>query len=220
MSNDVPEQVLVIRRSLLDEIGSFQGVLTGEPVVAATERMLAADAHFFMDRAAAELDPTYKQLISYCIFRHGSRILQYTRGKSGGETRLHAKISVGVGGHINPGDMDGGRTGPEVYRAAVLREIAEELAFEGAVDDKIVAILNDDSNLVGQVHLGVVHLIELESDEVRAREDALHGLGFRELSELSGPLFGQLETWSQHCVRYLEAAEENRKPPVSGDAPP
>jgi predicted NUDIX family phosphoesterase len=202
MSKYAGEEVLVVPRSLLDEIGAFQGIRF-EGVEAAVARLLDPSAHFFMDRALAEEDPGHKQLIPYCVFRCGNRILHYTRGKSGGESRLHAKISVGVGGHVNPVDTGGGRTGPDAYHAAVTREIEEELDLPGEHTHRIIALLNDESNAVGQVHLGIVHLIELASDEVSSREDALTDLGFMDLAELNGPAFERLETWSQFCIRHL-----------------
>ena len=156
-----------------------------------------------MERGAAEDDPSHKQLIPYCIFRCGGRILHYTRGKSGGESRLHAKISVGVGGHINPVDTGKGRTGANAYHAAVAREVDEELEISGISTQHIIGLLNDESNAVGQVHLGIVHLIELESEAVISREDALMDLGFAPLAELNGVLYERLETWSQYCIRHL-----------------
>jgi len=202
MSKYAGEQVLVVRRALLDEIGAFEGIRT-EGLEAAVGRLLDPANHFFMDRAAAEEDPSHKQLIPYCVFRCGERILHYTRGKSGGESRLHAKISVGVGGHVNPVDMDGGKAGASAYHAAVTREIEEELDLPEDHGHRIIALLNDDSNAVGQVHLGIVHLVDLESDAVRSREDALADLGFSALAELNGPGFERLETWSQFCIRHL-----------------
>lgn len=202
MSKYAGEEVLVVPRALLDKIGSFQGIKT-EGLDAAIGELLNPANHFFMDRAAAEEDPSHKQLIPYCIFRCGDRILHYTRGKSGGESRLHAKISVGVGGHINPIDTGDGRTGPDAYHAAVTREIEEELDLPENHEHRIVALLNDESNAVGQVHLGVVHLIELTSDAVASREDALTDLGFTPLQDLNGEWFERLETWSQHCIRHL-----------------
>jgi predicted NUDIX family phosphoesterase len=202
MSKYAGEQVLVVPRALLEEIGSFQGIRTNE-LDAAVARLLDPGSHFFMDRAAAEDDPSHKQLIPYCIFRCGDRVLHYTRGKSGGESRLHAKISVGVGGHVNPVDMDGGKTGPAAYHAAVTREIEEELDLPEEHEHRIIALLNDDSNPVGQVHLGVVHLVDLKADAVSSREDALADLGFTPLADLNGPLFERLETWSQFCIRHL-----------------
>jgi len=202
MSKYAGEQVLVVKRELLEKIGSFEGIQT-DGVEEAMALLLDPENHFFMDRAEAEEDPTHKQLIPYCIFRCRDRILHYTRGKAGGESRLHAKISVGVGGHVNPVDMGEGRKGAAAYHAAVTREIEEELELPGSHEHRIIALLNDESNAVGQVHLGIVHLVELPNDLVSSREDALTDLGFSSLSELNGPLFERLETWSQYCIRHL-----------------
>jgi predicted NUDIX family phosphoesterase len=202
MSKYAGEQVLVVPRALLDEIGAFEGILT-TGLDAAIGRLLDPANHFFMDRAEAENDPSHKQLIPYCIFRCGDRILHYTRGKSGGESRLHAKISVGVGGHVNPIDTADGRIGADAYHAAVTREIEEELDLPEEHEHRIIALLNDESNPVGQVHLGIVHLVELKNDAVASREDALTDLGFMPLSDLNGACFERLETWSQFCIRYL-----------------
>jgi predicted NUDIX family phosphoesterase len=202
MSKYAGEQVLVVPRSLFDKIGAFEGILT-HGLDAAVAQLLDPANHFFMDRAAAEEDPTHKQLIPYCIFRCGDKILHYTRGKAGGESRLHAKISVGVGGHVNPVDTGGGKTGSAAYHAAVTREIEEELDLPEQHEHRIIALLNDESNAVGQVHLGIVHLVDLKSDAVASREDALLDLGFSPLSELDSSLFDRLETWSQFCVRHL-----------------
>ena len=205
MSKYAGEEVLVVPRTLLNEIGAFEGIQTAG-LDAAIARLLDPANHFFMDRAAAEEDPSHKQLIPYCIFRCGDRVLHYTRGKAGGESRLHAKISVGVGGHVNPIDTDAGRTGSDAYHAAVTREIEEELDLPEEHTHRIIALLNDESNSVGQVHLGIVHLIDLKSDAVASREDALLDLGFTALADLNGSLFERLETWSQFCIRHL--AEE------------
>ena len=202
MSKYAGEEVLVVPRALLDEVGAFEGIRT-EGLEQAVAKLLDPANHFFMDRAAAEEDPGHKQLIPYCIFRCGDRILHYTRGKSGGESRLHAKISVGVGGHVNPIDTGDGRTGPAAYHAAVTREIEEELDLPEEHEHRIIALLNDESNPVGQVHLGIVHLIDLKSDAVKSREDALTDLGFTPLADLNGPWFERLETWSQFCIRHL-----------------
>lgn len=206
MSKYAGEEVLVVPRALLEEIGSFQGIRT-DGLDAAVTRLLDPAAHFFMDRAAAEEDPGHKQLIPYCIFRCGDRILHYTRGKAGGEARLHAKISVGVGGHVNPVDMGEGRMGADAYHAAVTREIEEELDLPEEHEHRIIALLNDESNPVGQVHLGIVHLVDLKSDAVFSREDALTDLAFTPLAELNGHLFDRLETWSQFCIRHLSETE-------------
>lgn len=195
---------MVVPRPVLEELGMFQGIRT-DGVAGAMERLLDPANHFFMDRAAAEEDPGHKQLIPYCLFRCGGRLLHYTRGSAGGEGRLHAKISVGVGGHINPVDTDGGKTGAAAYHAAVAREIDEELHLSASASQRVIALLNDDSNPVGSVHLGIVHLFELGDERVASREDALTDLAFSALTDLDGRLFERLETWSQFCVRHLAA---------------
>lgn len=202
MTSPSAERILVVPRALFDRVGVFHGIRT-EGIDDAVSTLLDPRHHVFMDRAAAEEDPSFKQLIPYCIFRCGDRILHYTRGKSGGESRLHAKISVGVGGHINPIDADDGRVGAAAYHAAVARELEEELILTGDPPHRIIALLNDDSNPVGQVHLGVVHLIDLPDEHVAAREDALTDLAFSPLTDLNGPMFERLETWSQFCIRHL-----------------
>lgn len=202
MSKYAGEEVLVVKRSLLEELGMFDG-MKAEGVDDLVSELLNEGVHFFMDRAEAEDDPSHKQLIPYCVFKCGDRVLHYTRGKAGGENRLHAKISVGVGGHINPVDMGEGRQGAAAYYAAVQREIDEELDIAGDYEMRIIGLLNDDSNPVGQVHLGVVHLVELENEEVSSREDALTDLSWASLDELNGALYERLETWSQLCVEHL-----------------
>jgi len=201
------EEILVVTRALLNELGSFQGINTQVDHYLPT--LLNPKNNFFMDRGAAEPDPSHKQLIPYCIFRvKGSedtptRYLHYTRGKSGGESRLHASGSVGIGGHINPIDQREDHLGMKTYMAGVEREIDEELNITGHHTNTIFALLNDDSNSVGEVHLGVVHLIDLENDGVKANEDAIANLGLVTMDELRGELYDRLETWSQLCVDVL-----------------
>jgi predicted NUDIX family phosphoesterase len=202
MSKYNGEEILVVPRGVFDELGAFQGIATN--VDHYMPSLLDPKNNFFMDRAAAEDDPTHKQLIPYSIFRHDGRYLHYVRGKSGGESRLHALGSMGIGGHINPVDTREDHLGMATYMAGVTREIEEELVLTGEHPHRIVALLNDDTNPVGQVHLGVVHLFELSSSEVSAREDALADLSFKSLEELRGPLYENLESWTRFCVDALD----------------
>lgn len=195
------EEILVISRELFDELGSFQGIETD--VVRYLEAILDPANNFFMDRGQAEEDPSFKQIIPYALFHHKGQYLHYTRGKSGGESRLHAQGSVGIGGHINPVDERADPLGRETYLAGVEREIDEELNIEGSHKNRIVALLNDDSNDVGKVHLGVVHIFELENDDVTSAEDALANLAFQSAVDLKGSLYDTLETWSKFCVDEL-----------------
>lgn len=156
-----------------------------------------------MPRSAAETDPTHKQIIPYVLLEHEGKILHYVRGKKAGEQRLVAKGSVGIGGHMN--DLDEGLFALDeaAYRAGVEREVCEELNVETKYEDRIVALLNDDSNEVGQVHLGVIHIFRLETPAVTKREAMITELAFRTPEELHARR-DNLESWSQICVDNLE----------------
>lgn len=192
------EQVMVVPRSLFEELGAFQGAVEGgEDYLSA---LLDEENQRFLPRPEAEEDPSFKQLIPYVLFHHNGRYLHYYRGKSGGEGRLHAKGSIGVGGHINPIDQQPSLLGAQTYQAGVAREIAEELVIAGPYSQEIIGLINDDSNEVGKVHLGIVHRVELSSDDVRANEDALADLSLQPIEALKNNHYDQLETWSQLCV--------------------
>ncbi len=197
------EHVLVIPRRLFDELGSFQGFQAEADRY--LKAMLAPGANFFMERPAAELDPTHKQLIAYSIFHHAGRYLCYTRGGKSGEKRLVAKRSVGIGGHINPVDQSHDGLGETMYFNSIEREIAEELVLGGSHTQSVVGLINDDATEVGSVHLGVVHRFELSSGEVQSNEEAIQDLRFYTLAELRA-MHSELETWSQIIVDYLAAA--------------
>ncbi|MEM9081792.1 MAG: hypothetical protein AAGC74_14000 [Verrucomicrobiota bacterium] len=201
MSKYAGEEILVVPRSLFDQLGPFEGFNSNSDHYIQT--LLDPANNFFMDRAIAEDDPTHKQLIPYCIFHHQGRYLHYTRGKTSGESRLHAQGSLGIGGHINPVDAGEEHLGQATYFAAVEREIDEELNINGDHTNSIVGLINDDSNPVGQVHLGIVHLFELETNDVTANEDALANLAFQTKDDLLGQLLPKLETWSAHCAKAL-----------------
>ncbi len=194
------EQVLVVRRRLFDELGSFQG-FCAEPQ-RYLEVFLKRENNFFAPRSSAETDPSLKQIIPYAIFRHAGRVLRYVRGGKSGEKRLVAKASIGIGGHINDADEGLFAFNEDAYRIAVEREITEELKLGGGFTDRIVGLINDDSNEVGQVHLGVVHLVELESDDVRPGEAAIAKLEFVAPSVLQAER-ENLESWSQIVLDHL-----------------
>ena len=159
----------------------------------------------FMPRPQAEKDPSFKQLIPYVIMTCGGKYLSYVRGKRAGETRLVAKRSLGIGGHINPVDADNSSLFAylfENYLAAVQREVAEEVSIETEYKDKVVALLNDDSNEVGQVHLGIVHLWTLDEPKVERREQMITQMGFMSIPELQ-QVRDTMETWSQICFDGL-----------------
>src|SRR5207248_5576122 len=146
--NPPEENILVIKRRLFDELGAFQG-LNFEPRKYLDSILLRGN-NFFLPRAQAEKDPTHKQIIPYVLLAHGDRVLSYVRGKKAGEQRLVAKGSIGIGGHMNESDESLFALDEAAYRAGVEREVGEEIAINTKFEDRIVALLNDDSNAVGK----------------------------------------------------------------------
>ena len=199
--NPPEENVLVIKRELFDELGAFQG-LNFEPRKY-LDAILSRGNNLFLPRAQAEKDPAHKQIIPYVLMTHGNKMLHYIRGKKAGEQRLVAKGSIGIGGHMNEGDESLFALDEAAYRAGVEREVGEEIAINTKFDDCIVALLNDDSNEVGQVHLGVVHIFKLAEPKVEKRETMITSLAFFTKDELLARR-NSLETWSQICLDSLD----------------
>jgi predicted NUDIX family phosphoesterase len=195
------ENILVIKRSLFDELGSFQGLsFEAEKYLSV---ILSRGNNFFLPRAQAEGDPAYKQIIPYVLLAFENSVLHYVRGKKAGEQRLVAKGSIGIGGHMNETDETFFALDEAAYRAGVEREVNEEIRIDTRFDDRIVALLNDDTTEVGRVHLGIVHVFKLAEPKVKKREAMITNLALRTRGELMGRR-DSLETWSQICVDSLD----------------
>jgi predicted NUDIX family phosphoesterase len=195
------ENVLVVRRNLFEQLGSFQG-LNFEPENY-LNLLLSRGNNFFFPRAQAENDPAYKQIIPYVLLAFQDRVLHYVRGKKAGEQRLVAKGSIGIGGHMNESDESLFAWDEQAYRAGVEREVNEEIKIDTQFEDRIVALLNDDTTEVGRVHLGIVHVFRLAQQNVEKREAMITNLAFLTKAELLNRR-ESLETWSQICVDSLE----------------
>jgi predicted NUDIX family phosphoesterase len=195
------ENILVIKRSLFDQLGSFQGLNFESRKY--LDAILSRGNNFFLPRAQAEKDPTHKQIIPYVLLTHGGKLLHYIRGKKAGEQRLVAKGSIGIGGHMNESDESLFALDETAYRAGVEREVGEEIRIDTKFNDCIVALLNDDSNEVGQVHLGVVHVFKLAEPKVEKREAMITNIAFLGKEELLARR-DSLETWSQICIDALD----------------
>lgn len=199
--NPSDENILVVKRELFDQLGAFHG-LNFEPK-AYLDAILSRGNNFFLPRSKAETDPTHKQIIPYVLIAHGGKVLHYVRGKKAGEQRLVAKGSIGIGGHMNDTDESLFAWDEAAYRAGVEREVNEEIQIQSQFDDRIVALLNDDSTEVGRVHLGIVHVFKLRDPKVEKREAVITNLSFLSHNELKARR-DSLETWSQLCVDALE----------------
>ena len=199
--NPRSENVLVVRRNLFDQLGSFNGLNFEPQKYLGT--LLSRGNNFFLPRAQAENDPTHKQLIPYVLLMFADKVLYYVRGKKAGEQRLVAKGSIGIGGHMNEADESFFALDEAAYRAGVDREVSEEIKIDTKFEDRIVALLNDDTTDVGRVHLGIVHVFKLAERKVEKREAMITGLAFLTKEELLARR-ESLESWSQICVDSLE----------------
>src|SRR5439155_2715946 len=183
MSQVATEHVLVVPTAVFHRLGHFQG-FCGD-----TERYLRGlldPVHTsYQPRSAMENDPTFKQLIPYVIFRYRdaggqAHLFQYTRGKGQGESRLHAKRSVGIGGHISADDS----AQHSAYDEGMRRELEEEVIIDTPYRGQMIGLINDDETEVGRVHLGVVHLLDVDRPAVQPRESEIIEAGFHPVGEL------------------------------------
>lgn len=196
------EHVLVVPTELFHRLGHFQGFAADTAPY--LSELLNPQHASYRPRAEMEQDPSFKQLIPYVIFQHRDErgrlwLFHYTRGRGQGERRLHHKRSVGVGGHIS---IDDSQTGGPPYEEGMRRELNEEVEIGAAYTPQCVGLINDDETDVGRVHLGVVHVFDLEAPAVRPREADLADAGFAPVEELLAQR-EQFETWSQICLTAL-----------------
>jgi predicted NUDIX family phosphoesterase len=202
------EHVLVVPTELFHRLGYFQGFCPD--VDRYFDDLLSADHTSYRPRGEMEQDPSFKQLIPYVIFRHTDAaglqsIFQYTRGGGQGERRLHAKRSVGIGGHISSDD-ESASSDLHPYEEGMRRELDEEVIIETRYQQQCVGLINDDETEVGRVHLGVVHLFDVQTPAVRPRESEILDAGFRPVTELLADLEG-FESWSRICLEALFGRE-------------
>jgi len=204
------EQVLVVERKVIEQVGMFNGLAFD--VGRYLRKLFVPGVPCFLPRSQAEVDPAYKQLIPYVIMTYDGKYLSYVRGRRAGERRLVGHRSIGIGGHINPADDMPlfNENFYETYLTAVKREVAEEVSVEAGHTDRVVALLNDESNEVGRVHLGIVHYWTLNAPEVTRREQMITRMSFMTAAELQ-QVRDTLETWSQLCLTRLAEMTKRAK---------
>ena len=150
----------------------------------------------FRPRADVEPDRTWKQVIPYLVLRDGGRYFLMRRTRAGGDARLHDRWSIGVGGHLNPGDGD--------LAGGLRREWHEELVADFEPEFELVGLLNDDTTDVGSVHLGAVYVADARGRPVEIREtDKLTG-GFAEARAVAA-VVDRMESWSALVFEHLGA---------------
>lgn len=189
------ERVFVVPRSVVPDAAAWYGLRTDglDAFVTAVER----DGRY-EPRAAMERDSSFKQIIPYLVLRDGARYFLMQRTDGGSDARLHGLFSIGVGGHLNPGD--GGLLG------GLEREWHEELLADFLPEFHLVALLNDDTTPVGAVHLGAVYVADVGGRPVAIRETKKLSGAFAEPADVAA-VVGRMETWSRLCFEFLETGE-------------
>jgi predicted NUDIX family phosphoesterase len=183
MPGPFTEHVLCVTRADIFPDGAWHGFIDQ-----GLERyqQVIREQSFFMPRADVEDDPAYQQIIPYVVFRHGDRYLLTRRLKASSEKRLRQQYSLGVGGHINPGDLEGG----DPINDGLKREWEEEVVYGGHFEARMLGLINDESAPVSKVHVAVVFLVDGDSPEIAIRE--------------TDKLAGELLTLYEMRIHYLE----------------
>jgi len=192
----INENVLVVsRQEILPPIGkAFYGI----SAEALSPIMDAISKHgFFMDRATAEHDERFKQIIPYFIFHTDEKLFLMQRAASANETRLASKMTLGIGGHIRSEDT---KSTPTIFEWG-LREFREEVCYAGILDGELLGFINDDTNAVGRVHMGVVFLVHGDSADISIRSELASGelMNFAQCCSC----MSEMESWSSLVMEHL-----------------
>ncbi|MEA2647199.1 MAG: hypothetical protein QOE92_2282 [Chloroflexota bacterium] len=200
------EEVLVVPRAEIFPDGAWHGFIDSQP-----ERYLEIiDARRqFRPRGEVEEDPDYQQIIPYIVFRHEDRYLLTRRLKQSSEKRLRHLYSLGVGGHVNREDVTAAGAGSDPVLEGLRREFAEEVSYSGGWTHRLIGLINDDSNDVSRVHLGLVFEVSGDDPEISIRETGkLEGELLR-LEEMK-IYYLDMESWSQLIYDHLLARQQAR----------
>ena len=199
------EFVYVVERARLFDLSFPHGLISAatcrEQVQAYLTRI--RDHGFFLERRKAEQDSSFKQIIPYMAIKKDDQVMLLERSDKQGEARLHGKRSIGIGGHINPVDVDAA----DILLEGLRREVQEELHVDGSLDYRVAGFLNDDSSDVGSVHFGLVVVADASNAQVSIREtDMMDGrfVARSELVDLHAAEPDRFETWSALLVERLD----------------
>lgn len=188
------EMVLVVKRAEIFAYYPAWHGLQQEPMHHIIE--IIKSKKEFQPRSIMETDPTYKQIIPYLIFKYNDQYFLMQRQAKASEQRLKNKFTLGIGGHMRQEDMQ-----TDSIADWAMREFYEEVAYTGTIDIQQLGILNDDSNAVGQVHLGLVLLLHGNSADISVKSELKSGQ-LLNLDELK-PFYQDMESWSQLVCSHL-----------------
>ena len=190
------ELVLVVPRAVLMGDPGWRGVRSDILDGPAFEALVAREGSF-RPRGEMEPDRSWKQVIPYLVLRDGERYFLLRRTKAGADARLHDLYSIGVGGHLNPGDGD--------LAGGLRREWREEVDADFEPEFRLIGLLNDDTTDVGSVHVGAVYVADARGRPVAIREIEKLAGGFAPPNEVAA-VVDHMESWSALVFEHLEGA--------------
>lgn len=187
------EEILVIKcATLFATIPAWQGINSNIEQIMNT----ITSASSFMPRSRAETNYAYKQIIPYMLFIFENKLFVMQRKSSASEQRLASKFSLGIGGHVRQEDI----SNHNIIDWAN-REFEEEVSYQGSKTIQVLGVLNDDSNDVGKVHLGLILLVHADSNKITINDEHKSGILLTRRECIA--LAPQMETWSQICFDFL-----------------
>ena len=188
------EQILVVPTTILfpeNSTGFIEGNFDHY-----TQKIVANS--LFIQRAQAEQDPSFQQIIPYLVFMHDNKVFMMQRKETAGEQRLKNKLTLGIGGHIRAEDFS---LGASIIDWAQ-REFEEEVDYHGSVTFKPLGIIRQTVTPVDQVHTGSVYLLEGDSPKISVKEELKSGtlVSVDECTQR----YAEFESWSQLIIDYLK----------------
>lgn len=193
--NNHDELVLVVKREKMFPHGAWQGLkaVNGEEYLS-----IIANEKEFLPRQKMEVDPAYKQVIPYLVFKFGEKYFLMQRQSKSTDQRLKNKYSLGIGGHIRGEDMESN----DIIDWA-RREFEEEVSYTGNYTVTTLGMLNDDSDSVGQVHVGYVFLLEGDSSDICVKSELKNGylLSIEECE----PYYESMENWTKIVFDFIKS---------------
>jgi predicted NUDIX family phosphoesterase len=190
----IDENIIVVERKSLPESSAFPGI---DFDYRKFVNVIKKDS-IFKIRSHVETDPLFKQVIPYSILFYKDKVFIYQRCSESTENRLSGLLSIGFGGHISEIDFQQ----QDFILQALTRELNEEIRIDSNYSIILAGILNDDRNKVGEVHIGVVYTLHLESNKISIKEKSIENLRLVDFNYLTTNV-AKFESWSELCIDHI-----------------
>jgi predicted NUDIX family phosphoesterase len=200
--------LVTTRTCLREHIGDLEtGMIDLDDLDNGAEDFFDKIETYVADRATCETNPEEQQLLPYVtLISPEGNFYVYGRGKEGGEGRLHGKLSIGLGGHVDTATF--GNLYDHLHDEAG-RELEEEVGLEPDTYELTFSHLISDQEpdgkevSVGSVHLGIWGWANIEESQLGAAEkDVIVGGEWHDLDWLVANV-ERFEPWSKMAIAQL-----------------